>query len=271
MSYEVPSKMIVMGDDKRTPPFLRRRELGFIERDYSAQPFGSIAEPLGSDQLIPRHEWYDRAVELQKNKTSLMHVAKKTGWEIKNQRSIPYCWVYGVAAAAELSVIMQGQEYEKLSACSVGAKVKNFRLKGGWGDQAAEYAAKYGFVPQSLWPEAQVKRVYDTSENWIAAKAYKITEWNELRRRNLDDLYSCILRGIPVPVGFNWWGHLVCGLDLIPFSKPRGTSDRDITKSFGLGIANSWGKNWSSDGYGILRGSKQIPDGAVAIRSVTLS
>lgn len=271
MSYELPSRMIVIGDSKKKLTFLRRGQLGFIERDYSKQPFGSLAKPLASEDLIPREEWYERAVELQAKKTSIMHVAKKTGWQVKNQRSIPYCWSYGVATAAELTTIMQGQEYTKLAACSVAAKVKNFRLQGGWGDQAAEYAEKHGFVPQDLWPEAVVKRSYDTSENWIAAKAHKVEEWNELRRRNLDDLYSCILRGIPVAVGFNWWGHLVCGLDMIPFKKPGGTSDRDIINSFGLGIANSWGKNWSSGGYGILKGSKQIPDGACAIRSMTLS
>jgi hypothetical protein len=272
MSYtpELPSGIKIIDDSSRIVPRRERGELGFVNRDYYSQPFGSVAKPLSGDDLIPREEWYDRAVDLQENKTSLIYTAKKLGWEIKNQRSIPYCWVFGVTSAAEICGMMQGHEYVKLSPSSVGAKVKNFRLKGGWGDQAAEYAAVHGWVPQDLWPETAVKRQYDTQENWTAAKRYVLSDWNELRPRSLDDLYSCILRGIPVPVGFNWWGHLVCGLDMVPFKKPKGLSDRDIINSFGLGIANSWGEGWSAGGYGVLRGSKQIPDGQVAIRSMTL-
>ena len=272
MSYtpDLPFGIKIIDDSTSVRPHIKRGEAGFVERDYDMVPFGSLASPLSGDDHIPREEWYDRAVEMQENKTSLIHTAKKMGWKIKNQRSIPYCWVFGVTSAAEIAGIMQGHEYVKLSPSSVGAKVKNFRLRGGWGDQAASYAAKHGWVPQDLWPETAVKRQYDTPENWTAAKRYVLRDWNELRPRNLDDLYSCILRGIPVPVGYNWWGHLVCGLDMVPFKKPRGLSDRDIINSFGLGIANSWGEGWSAGGYGILRGSKQIPDGQVAIRSMTL-
>jgi hypothetical protein len=36
--------------------------------------------------------------------------------------------------------------------------------------------------------------------------------------------------------------------------------------SFGIEILNSWTDSWGQKGAGILRGSKGVPDGAVATR-----
>jgi len=41
--------------------------------------------------------------------------------------------------------------------------------------------------------------------------------------------------------------------------------------SFGVRLPNSWGPNWSDNGYGVLRGSKAIPDAAVGIVSSVLN
>ena len=281
MSYQsyISSNCIVV-DDRDTPPpiprALRRRGMGtgYQQRNYQKHPFGSLAEPLGDGFTFPREELYDRIREREALKITNKEVALRKGWEIKNQRSIPYCWVFGVTGAAEVVGIMEGHEYVKLSPSSVGSKVTNFRSVGGWGDNAARYAAKYGWVPQDLWPEVAIDRRYDKPENWEAAKRYVIKDWNELRPRSLDEMFACLLRGLPVPVGFNWWRHLVFAMDPKIFDKPRassegGISDRELLRCFGTEIANSWGPNWSANGFGILKGSKQLADGQVCVRSMT--
>ena len=47
---------------------------GYIERDFEANPFGSIC-PAFSGDLIPRSEWADRIEELERNEATLEHIS----------------------------------------------------------------------------------------------------------------------------------------------------------------------------------------------------
>lgn len=79
-----------------------------------------------------------------------------------------------------------------------------------------------------------------------------------LRPGSFAQLASCLLCGIPVASGYNWWAHLICAIDLIV---DRG--------EFKVVIDNSWGPGYEDDGLGILSRRKATPDGACAPITVT--
>lgn len=267
----LPANIPVIGNKHEPPKVPKGFSKGYQQRDYEKIPFESYAPGVGDDWLIPREEWYDRAMELEKNKARVSDVIKDYGWRVLDQNGTNYCWINGVAAACEMVRCMQGHSYVRLSPASGGSLIKSFRNVGGWGDQAAEFIAEKGLVPAEFWPQNKIDRQYNTPENWDRAKDYILTEWNELRPRSMDELFSCLLRGRPCPVGYNWWSHLICAVDVVVFSEPSNYSDRDMMRSFGILIANSWSERWGEQGYGILKENKMLPDGHLVVRSMHLA
>lgn len=264
----IPDGTIVIDDNTPASATPEGMSKGYSERPMELYPQGFYRPVLGDSWLIPREEWYDRAVELERTKTRTKDIIERQGWEVKDQNGTNYCWCFGVVSACEIVRMLQGQSYVQLSAASAAAKVKSFRNVGGWGDQAADYIAKHGVVSEELWPEPKIDRRYDTTEAWQDAKRYFIEEWEELKGRDLDQMFSCLLRRWPVPGGYNHWSHLICNTDVAVFDKPRDTSDREMLRCFGTWFANSWKKTWGENGWGVLRNSKMLADGQIVIRSM---
>ena len=79
-----------------------------------------------------------------------------------------------------------------------------------------------------------------------------------MQPRNFDQLATCLLSGIPVAIGLNWWSHEVTAMDLVETSPGV----------FGVRIWNSWGDGWEDRGMAVLSQSKATPDDAVAPRVV---
>lgn len=234
----------------------------YAPRDYERQPEGSVpfTGPLDMPN-IARDEWKDRIEYMEQTESRLSDAFKRGGVPVLNQGRTNYCWINGVVHAVMLRRYLDGQPMQSLSPASAGAKIKNYRNVGGWGAQAIEGISKYGLAPVELWPANAIDRSHDTDQTRRTAAKYKVDEWYELRSNDFDQMASCLLRGMPVPIGLNWWRHLVCALDLVVLDNGE----------FGTMIINSWGTNWGDGGFGVLTERKSTAYEQNAVRTITVS
>lgn len=229
--------------------------------DLSNRPQGfayaGTAEPFPESLLIPRSDWQGIIEEQKATKTRIQDVCDRAGVKVKDQQQTNYCWVNAPTHCVEIVRAMQHQTPIVLSAASVGAQVTGFRNIGGWGKEALEFIAAHGVIPEWMWPANAIDRRYLTDKAKDEAKRYAIDEWWEIEPRNLDQMVSCLLQPIPIPIaiGLAWWGHEVTavGCDWV---------DGEVA----IVIDNSWGTRWGTNGRGILQGSRRLPDDAVAPR-----
>jgi hypothetical protein len=206
--------------------------------------------------LIPKSEWADIARQRQKERTRLKDFCLDMGLTVLDQSQTNFCWVNAPTYCAMVLRLQETGQLVRLSPASVGAKIKNFRNVGGWGREGLDGGIKWGFNLQQDWPANAINRSYDTDANRQKALQNRIVGYYRLRsgQAGWPEVVSCILAGIPVAVGYDWWRHEVTATDLQP------NEDLDI--------ANSWGPQWSEHGFGVLSGGKRYPDDAVAITAM---
>jgi hypothetical protein len=236
---------------------------GLVPRDYATYPAEMFAPPT-EIKLIPRSEWSARIKDQEKQESRISDVMKGAGVPCLDQGQVGYCWAHSSTGAVMAVRALNGQPTVPLSAYAVAATIKKGADEGGWCGLSAQFIREKGVPSQQLWPQGDRSyRKYDKADVWANAALHKVTEdYVDLTRdvydQNLtfDMVASCFLSGIPVAVDFNWWSHSVLGCDLVE-TEPG---------AFGLRIRNSWGASWGEQGFGILKGSKAIPDGAVALR-----
>lgn len=245
------------------PPQGKGRGLVLEDRQT---PFGRMAgaPPFPRELLIPESEYQDRIKELEDTKTRLSDIVARKQLPCKDQGQTNYCWYNSPAYCQEVLRAKQGQKTVILSPASGAAKIKNYRNEGGWGEQAIEHMATVGLAPITHWPANhwQDSR-YDTPETREVARRYRIIEWWELRPRDIHELMALLLRRIPVTGGYNWWGHQVTNEDPVW-----------LDGTVAIRIRNSWGMNWpqpGARGYGILQGSRMLPDDQIAPRTAIAS
>lgn len=241
---------------------------GYVPRDWQAVPFGSMpeAEPLGLP-LIPRSEWDDRIEEIERTKSRLTDLCDGAGLTVLDQNGTNYCWINAPVHCVEILRVKQGEPLVRLSPASCGGPIKGYRNVGGWGTEGLAYIVEHGIVPQEMWPPNAINRQYDTPESREARKAYKVQEWwdvvdlGQRDRERFDRLATCLLLGIPVAIGLNWWRHEITAMDLVALGGGQ----------YGVRINNSWGTRWETNGRSVLSESKATPDDAVAPRVSTPS
>lgn len=221
----------------------------------TAEGYKGVADPFPQALIIPRSEWQARIQEMKELKSGLNDMSIQAGLPCKDQNGTNYCWINAPVHCVEIVRVKQNQKLVLLSPASAGGPITGFRNVGGWGKPGLEWIVANGIVPVDQWPANGISRSYYTDANRELAKDYRITEWWELQPRNLDELISCLFHGIPVAVGYNWWGHEV-----------TATHPEWVDGAIALGIRNSWGMSWGNKGFGILQGSKMLPDDAVAPR-----
>lgn len=231
---------------------------GHMPRDFEKVPYGSMpfAAPFDLREIKPG-DYQGIIEEKVRTKSQLSDIWRDNNVEVLNQNGTNYCWFNGPVSAMYAIRAANNQPFVKLSPASGAAPIKGFRNVGGWGTEALEWIVRNGVCRAELWPPNAIDRRYYTDEAKADAKSRLITEWYDLRPRNVSQLITCLLLNIPVAVGYNWWGHEVCALDAVW-----------VDGAIAIRIVNSWGASWSDRGMGILQGSKLIPDDQVAPRVV---
>lgn len=207
-------------------------------------------EDLKSVPLIPEADWDDHIDQLERDKATLKDFCLESGLEVLNQGQTNYCWINSPTFCAMIARLQETGQCIRFSPASAGARIKNFRNVGGWGSEGLEFMIENGINEQDDWPANAIERRYDTPENREKAKKNRVLEYFHLK--SYEEVVSCILSGVPVACGFNWWSHEVTGMYV-------------TLRTHNLGIGNSWSPKWGEYGYGELEGRKRIPDDAVAM------
>jgi Papain family cysteine protease len=230
---------------------------GRVPRDWAAQPRGSVARL--DIPLIPRTEWAARIKEMEERKNGLKDLILQSGRPNKNQGQTNYCWTNAVVRSMELIALLNGEPYINLSPASVAAPCKNYSNSGGWGGEALKYIVQHGISSSEFWPDNAIDRKYDNEASRANRVLHIIKEWYELGRRRFDQKMSLMLHRLPVPSGYNWMGHEMCGVRPLYLGKDE----------YGCEDENSWGptnKRWFT-----LSESKGTPDDGVAPLATSLA
>lgn len=271
---------------------------GYVARDYRENPLGQSWRGAGvfpAELEIPRDNWEELVEEQERTKTRLSDLILGVGLPCKDQNGTNYCWINAPTHVAEINCVQQNQRMPNgslviLSPASVGAKIKNFRNQGGWGQEGLDYAVQHGFVPVGKWPANAIDRRYDTAEAWAEAAKFKPTNWFDLKARSFAQKASAHLRRMATADGYNWWSHEVTGYDLVIVSNSvRDAARRAIeaeffsqqvrgfagyrmsreekdarlelaSSKFGCRERNSWGMSYGDRGFFILTEAKATPD-----------
>lgn len=238
-------------NDSNASHYCQENGYGLIPRDFAANPYGSIA-PEFSFAVLPWNEIRERHEYNKANKSTNSDILNAKGFVDTNQSRTLYCWMHGCVNGQMATRIIQNQPHIELSAASAAAPVKNFANRGGWGGEALEWLAKNGVATFKEWPANEIDRRYYTDEMKAVAKQNLVTEWEDVPARDMQVFASGVVQNLVFPVAFNWWSHLILGVD-IEFTGPT--------------TVDLIGLNSHDQGRLIrLEGRKAIPDDAQVIR-----
>lgn len=251
---------------------LHPKDVGFglVPRDYSVDPQEMFASP-DDMVLIPESEWDARFDEQEQLQSSLEHIYLSgpngtPAFKNLDQDGDGYCWSYSTGHSIMIDRLRRNLPLVRLNPHGPAAIMKKGRNEGGWCGLSGKFAREHGFPVEGngpgQWPFQSRNLKYDTSQCRAEMSKYKTEEeWVDLTRSIYDQnltkaqVATCGFLNIPGPGDYNWWRHSVCRLRWVRIE--RG--------SWGQLILNSW-PQWGRHGLGVLRGSKAIPNGALAIR-----
>jgi len=243
---------------------------GMTPRDYSVDPETMFAPPAEM-VLIPQSEWDARFDEQEATQSSLEHIylsGPNGGPAFKNldQNGDGYCWNYSVGHSMMMDRLKRNLPMVRYNPHAGAAIIKRGANEGGWCGLGAKFAREVGMAVEGnaagQWPLQSRNLRHDTPAIRAAMAQYKIEEdWTDLTRQVYDQnltmaqVATCGFNNIPGPRDYNWWRHSVCGIRWVRIE--RG--------SWGQLILNSW-PNYGRHGLAVLRGSKAVCNGGLAIR-----
>ena len=238
---------------------------GFIDRDYDAEPFGSVV-PAYSGEVYPRDIWRDLIAEQDKRECSPYHAWKSAGAVVYQQASTNYCWCFGLVQGVSIAIAQSGYDTSPplhLSASYPAQLYKGYRNVGGWAMQAVSAVKRFGIPTVQAFPEAVISR--SKSQRAAvkeSAKNYGIAQYEDIPSKDFAAAFSALIAPdcSPVTMGLSYWKHLVLGIRGV-YSKERG---------YGILALNSWGKHWNGNGMKVLyeRGKSHcIAQEYVAVKS----
>jgi len=240
---------------------------GTLARDFEKVPYGSIpGVPEGIDiPIIPMEHWPDAIADKERTKSSIKHVWERSKIGVLNQSTISYCHAFSGVMGAMIDRELMGLDYVELSASSVGGPVTNWRNAGAYiFDDLKQMIV--GIASTEFVPMLTTNRS-DCKPGWEAdAKKYAVTEWKDVKARDILVHGSLLLANNPVLVGLNYWGHAVFDGALKDMDKSKKATD---WTRYGIDFLNSWGTKYGNGGWGVRTGSKMLADSIYTIFQVT--
>ncbi len=210
---------------------------------------------LPAEFRIPESEYEARIKELEEMQADIRSRSTFANLICKDQNGTNYCWANSPTYCYEICRVYMNAPLIYFSPGSIAGPVNGYTNSGGWGGSALKRMVSNGVAPVSLYPANQVRKPSNFDAAMEIAALNKTLEWWTLRDRNMQDVVSCLLRGWPVAAGLNWWSHEV-----------TYTRALWIDGALCIEFRNSWGMSYGDMGYGILKGSKMLPDDAVTPR-----
>lgn len=237
---------------------------GRVPRDFEEHPLYESPVTAAVDfKPIPRSEWRARLDQMIAEKSRISDILRNQGIKSLNQQQTNYCWANGPTGCIVAMRAINNLPYIPLSPASVAAPVTGYRNVGGIGTDALEYIAKYGVCSADVWPPNAIQRSLDNPTTQANRANHKALKWYDLDPGNniFDYMVTLLLNRKPVAVGYNWWSHEVMACDL----------EFDSSGRPAVRIRNSWGDDWSDQGFAVLNESKGTPDDAVSPYVVSFS
>jgi len=243
---------------------------GYVPRDYSVDPEPMFSPPTDME-LIPASDYDARYDEQEELKSSLEHIYLSgpngtPAFTLLEQNGHGYCWWYSVAQSMMMDRLRRNLPMVRFNPHGPAAIIKNGRDEGGWCGLAAKFAREHGCPIEGTgpgqWPKHSLNLRNDTTQLRTEMAKYKVEEeWTDLTREvynqnlTMAQVATCGFNNIPGPRDYNHWSHSVCGLRWVRVER----------NSWGQLILNSW-KGWGRYGLAVLRGSKAVCNGGLAIR-----
>lgn len=235
---------------------------GLIPRDWETMQYGSqeFAAPFDIP-LIPREQWPDLIADRVRQKALLSKIIDDANIPSFDQNGTNYCHAHSPALALMAIRAVNGLPTVLLSPGYLGSMITGGRNVGAWIIDDLKGIVKYGIASQEFVAQNYVGRNFKEGAHEDAAK-YKCEEWWDFPRdrRAFDRMMTCLLLGIPVCTGHNWWSHAVTAIDPV-YENGK----------FGARFRNSWGARYGTNGYFIMFEGKGTPDEAYAPRVATVS
>lgn len=280
------------------------RRRGLVPRNYQSHPVGGYTSipsyKAVQFELVSESDFPGILRELNAAKALMSHQRRRGmgGRPIpsRDQDGVGYCWQHSPVSVMLMIRARDGQPYVDFSAFGPACRGKNFRDQGGWGAEGVDNLIRWGCPSSATWAQKSMNRSNDNDASRAEALLYRIDEgWIDLETpqydRNLTwrQIQTCTARGWPWVSDHNWWGHSVGGMEVVE-GKSLYEQCRDevshklvslsyfesvwdmhdsVTGGQGSRIWNSWSDEWGDMGEGILTPQKAVPDGSVAICSVT--
>lgn len=236
---------------------------GYVPRDYAEFPEEMFASASEMKTYDPS-EWDALFDEQEEKQSSLEHIYMRGGQPAfvnLDQNGDGDCWAYSTGHAKMFADLRDFGTCPRLNPHFIATYLRRFN--GGWCGASAKVLAEVGCLEEgdgpTQWPlHSHNTNLLNGARLSAAATNRSIEEWRDLTRQIYDQqmttrqIATCGFSNIPVPSDFDWWRHSVCQIRWVRIER------------------GSWGPlfihSWYRQGLAVLRGSKAIANGAVAIR-----